>query len=130
MYWIREIHRCQHLRIPLCKRPVPNLPTVTGSFPFRNPKANGYNRLPTCAQTKYCRNINGKNSRTSARLVWWQCSTSTRDFIIDTLGPRGPFIRGIKMEKGCYHAPSTEFEHGAIGPKSLTFTPAPSRLVH
>ena len=36
------------------------------------------------------------------------------------------FILGRSNGKACYCATSTGLEHGAVGPKSLTFTPAPT----
>ena len=45
---------------------------------------------------------------------------------LDTQAPQvGPSFLGVKKEKVCYRATSAWFEHGAFGPKPLTFTPEP-----
>ena len=48
---------------------------------------------------------------------------------LDTQDPQvGPSFLGVKQEKVCYRATSAGFEHGAFGPKPLTFTPEPIAL--
>ena len=45
---------------------------------------------------------------------------------LDTQAPQvGPSFLGVKKERPAIAQPRQGFEHGAFGPKSLTFTPAP-----
>ena len=69
---------------------------------------------------RYCESTKNEEQLEGLQLVMravWQFYTHAS---------RDAFIFGRQKEKACYRATSTGLEHGAIGSKSLTFTPTPT----